>query len=72
MGKIVLFLVVAFVVYAVIRGANRPAKRRENSVPRTESMVACARCGVNVPRSEALEAAGRLYCSEEHRRLGAR
>ena len=71
-GKIILFLVIAFVVYALIKGAGRTAKRRENGARQPESMVACAQCGVNLPRSEALEAAGRYFCSEEHRRLGAR
>jgi len=31
----------------------------------------CARCGVNVPHSEAIEENDRYFCSEEHRRLGA-
>lgn len=35
-------------------------------------LVACAHCGVLLPRSEALEAEGRPYCSREHLRLGAR
>jgi uncharacterized protein len=30
-------------------------------------MVACAGCGVHLPRSEALLSQGRFYCSEEHR-----
>jgi len=36
-----------------------------------ERMVACARCGVHLPESEALEGDGGRFCSEEHRRLGA-
>jgi len=35
-------------------------------------LVRCAHCGVHLPRSEARQAAGALYCSEEHARLGAR
>ena len=31
----------------------------------------CAHCGVHLPRGEARQAGGRLYCSEEHARLGA-
>jgi len=47
-------------------------KRRARPVsPMGEPMVPCAHCGVNLPRSEALEAAGRFFCSEEHRRLNA-
>jgi uncharacterized protein len=35
-----------------------------------EAMVGCAQCGLNVPRSEALAAGARWYCSEQHLRLG--
>ena len=75
-GKIILFFVLAAVAYLLIRGATRtkrgdtPAGRRAE-MP-AENMKACAHCGVNLPRSEALEADGQYYCSEEHRRLGAK
>lgn len=36
-------------------------------------MVACAHCGVNLPRTDALEdGASRLFCSEAHRAAGPR
>jgi len=35
-----------------------------------QDLVRCARCGVHLPRDEAREAGGRLYCGEEHARLG--
>jgi uncharacterized protein len=34
-------------------------------------MVACAHCGLHLPRGEALEVSSRFFCSEEHRRAGA-
>jgi uncharacterized protein len=74
-GKVILFLVLAVVAYLVIRWVTR-AKRDTPADKRTqtpvENMKACARCGVNLPRSEALEADGQYFCSEEHRRLGAK
>ena len=33
-------------------------------------LVSCARCGLHLPRSEARESGGDLYCGEEHARLG--
>ena len=35
-------------------------------------LVACAHCGVLVPRGESREAAGARYCSDAHARLGPR
>ncbi|MBI4293273.1 MAG: hypothetical protein HY661_17495 [Betaproteobacteria bacterium] len=75
-GKIILFLVLAVAAYLFIRGAMR-TKRGDTRADRhaetpAENMKACARCGVNLPRSEALEADGNYFCSEEHRRLGAK
>ena len=34
-----------------------------------ERMVGCRQCGVHLPVSEAVEAEGSYFCSEEHRRL---
>ena len=65
MGRILFWLVLAALAYLVFRGMTRnaigDAKPRPKSVA-GEAMVACARCGVNVPRSEAREEAGRWVC----------
>ena len=37
-----------------------------------EQMVACAHCGLHLPRAEALEHAHRHYCCAEHRSAGPR
>ena len=66
MSKILLFAVLAAVVYLVLRSARRARSQRTADRP-AESMVACAGCGVHLPRSEAMLAKGRFYCSEEHR-----
>lgn len=51
------------------RDAARGAAPRQRAAPPQE-IVACAHCGVHLPRSEALPGpAGRLYCSESHRQL---
>lgn len=50
--------------------ARRPAARRPNE---TATMLACAHCGVHLPREEAvLDAAGRPYCGDAHRIAGPR
>jgi uncharacterized protein len=75
MGRFLLIaLVVAVLVWALRRS---PAGTQPGAPPgpggeRVGDLVACAHCGVNLPKSEARAAGGRHYCSEEHRRLGPR
>lgn len=49
-------------------GEARPP--RPDSGP--EAMSRCARCGVHLPRSEALLSGGQVYCCAEHRDAGPR
>ena len=66
---LVLLVVVAFwVIRRALRSFNRPDIREKP--PIQGDLVSCARCGVHLPRAEAREAGGALYCSEEHARLG--
>lgn len=67
MSKVILLLVLALVAYVLIKGAARRRRPPAAAGRPPEHMVACSRCGVNLPRSEALEEDGRFYCSEEHR-----
>jgi len=53
-----------------MRAGDKPAGK-EPGAPQGE-LVSCARCGVNLPGTEARTVDGRLYCSEEHSRLGPR
>ena len=68
MGRILFFILIAFLIYLLFRGFMRAqAKKDLDAAPpksplEPEDMVACARCGVNVPRSSAREEAGRWVC----------
>lgn len=72
--KYLLVLIVVTVAIGIWRSRRRdgPAPRQRAGAPRTPSvaapqdMVACAHCGLHLPRGEALEAAGHSYCSAEH------
>lgn len=45
------------------------AGRPVGAPPRPQAMVRCRRCGVHLPRNEALAGPdGQLYCCEAHRR----
>lgn len=70
--KILLLVGIGFAAWAMIRSFKRsldipPDTPRKASI---ETMVKCARCGVNLPRSEGLLSNGEIYCSEEHQKLG--
>ena len=66
--KILLFLVVVFVLLWLLRGAT---SRRRGGPPRPpaapQEMIACAHCGVHLPRDEALPGRGGVFCGDAHR-----
>ena len=72
MGRFLfLILLVVAAVWLVRRALRAPGRGDAAAKPPVQDeLVSCARCGVHLPRAEAREAAGALYCSEEHARLG--
>jgi uncharacterized protein len=71
MRYVLLILLVVFAVWAVRRALRSFHKDDIREKPPVQGdLVSCARCGVHLPRPEAREAGGALYCSEEHARLG--
>jgi uncharacterized protein len=71
MGRIILLLIIAGLVYLIFRGFMRVNTKGTSEVaartPKGEDMVACARCGVNLPRSEARPEGALFYCRENPR-----
>ena len=66
--KILLFLVVVFVLLWLLRGAT--TRRRGSAAPPPQApqeMIACAHCGVHLPRDEALPGRGGVFCGDAHR-----
>jgi uncharacterized protein len=71
--KAILLILAIVLAYWFFWGRKRTAARndtRPNEAPAPERMVICAYCGLHVPEGECIAAAGRHYCSDEHRRLG--
>lgn len=68
MGRILLLVIIAFLVWVAFKGFLRANVRRERQAPprpiEGEDMVACARCGVNMPRSEARLEDGAFFCRD--------
>ena len=67
MARILLLLIIGFILYLLFRGFVRVNTKKDEQPPATtdrgEDMVTCARCGVNMPRSEAKQEAGRMVCA---------
>jgi uncharacterized protein len=61
---LILIAVVALVLFGAKFIKRGLGKAR---TPTVESMVACRRCGVNMPRSDAITADDHYYCCEQHR-----
>jgi uncharacterized protein len=72
--RYLILMVLALVVYGFWRKMKRKGAPPEPPVfKKEEVMLACAHCGVYAPASEMVsDAAGRYYCSAEHRKLGVR
>lgn len=73
MKYVVLVVIIAVVLYVMTRkrAAPPPPPRKPPAPPRIEGIVACGRCGLHLPRSEALPGpGGTLYCSAAHRDAG--
>lgn len=76
MKFVLLVLAVALLLWMLF-GRSRPRRsaRHDDSTPSeraAEDMVACAHCGVHLPRSEALQSGRLAYCSVAHRDAGPR
>ena len=71
MGRIVFLLIIAFLIYLLFKGFLRAQTRRgeedRKNEQKVEDMVACARCGVNLPRSEAKPEGALFYCRDNPR-----
>ena len=68
MGRILLLIIIGLAIYLLFRNfmrsqAKAEAQRTERQDAReAEDMIACARCGVNLPRSSAARDGERWIC----------
>lgn len=72
MGRFLVLVVLVIAAVWLVKRALAGGKRGEvaQKPPVDGELVSCARCGVHLPRVEARAAGERLYCSEEHAKLG--
>jgi uncharacterized protein len=73
MGRLLLLGLAVLVLVWLVRRALRARQDDAPPAPGAPAeLVACAHCGVLVPRAEARPADGGLYCGDAHARLGPR
>ena len=67
--KFLVLLVVVVGVLWLMRSLRKPTLPPTPKPPplQNEEMVACAQCGVHLPRTEALPGRGGVFCGEAHR-----
>jgi len=77
MGRLFLLVVLAVVAVWLIRRAMVHASRmKQGDGPQAGKpsvqgdLVKCAHCGTHLPLAEARVVGDRVYCSDEHARLG--
>ena len=74
MGKLLVLLLLVLAGVWLVKRALRNAARQDRghrpASKASEELVRCAHCGLLLPRGEARQAGGAIYCSEEHARLG--
>ena len=70
MKYLLLILIVLAGLWIARAGRRRvapPTRPTAATPPQQEPMLACAHCGLHLPRSEALPGRGGVFCGEAHR-----
>jgi uncharacterized protein len=72
MGRLLVLIVLVVAAVWLVRRALRPrgAGAKAPEMAKADDLVRCAHCSVLLPRAEARQAEGGLYCGEEHARRG--
>lgn len=73
MKYLIVVVVVVVVLWLLFRSkAEKPVSRKPVGESAPQAMVQCARCGVHLPRADALlDHRGGAFCSEAHRLSGS-
>jgi uncharacterized protein len=79
MGKFIVLLAVVFLIVWLVRG-GRPGRSAPpppsapsappppaNASATPDTIVACAQCGLHLPKTDALPGRGGVFCGEAHR-----
>ena len=68
MSRLLFLAVIIAIVYWLLRSYRKQLPGEDAAPRQAEDMVLCAHCGVHLPKRESIQADGKFYCSEAHRR----
>ncbi|MBA4381515.1 MAG: hypothetical protein C0406_03020 [Sideroxydans sp.] len=68
MSRLLFLFAVIAVVYWLLKSYRKQSPKQDVPAAASEDMVRCTQCGVHLPKSEAMLADGKFFCSEAHRR----
>jgi uncharacterized protein len=66
LGKVLLLLVIGFIVYVLFKGFLKSSVKQAQDDKRAagENLVQCAKCGVQMPMSDAVAQDGGFVCRD--------
>lgn len=67
MSRLIFIIVIIALVYWLFKSYRRQAPRQDEPA-KTQDMVSCAHCGINLPKNESLSVDGKYYCCSAHSR----
>ena len=62
MSRLILIVVIIALVYWLLTAPRRQQRQQEQSPKNAQDMVSCAQCGLHLPKSESVFAAGKYFC----------
>ena len=69
MGQFLRIAIVLFGLWLILRFIRRTLAKRRSGLPAPPppaDMLRCDYCGMFMPRSDAISASGKIYCSDKH------
>lgn len=70
MGKLIFYIMIAALIYWIIKNCQPKEDKIETPAEPIEDMVSCTHCGVHLPKSEAISSDHNQYfCCNEHQNL---
>jgi len=67
MSRLIFIVILIVLVYWLFKSYRKKTPKQDEP-PKTQDMVSCAHCSINLPKSESLSVDGKYYCCAAHSR----